>query len=245
MAGGVLSTVVCGVIGAVLGGLLGRPVYRLAVPAGAPIRTACDGCAAPAGWVAAGNCVGCGRQLGPPWWGLGITAGIASAGIGWRFGWAPELAPYLVLALLGVLLAAIDLAVMRLPDGLVIPGFAVGTLVFTGLAAAESEWWPWTRAALAAGVLAGTYVILALLPGAGLGYGDVKLAGLLGWFLGWLGWSEVLLGLALPFVLQGVVVIGLLSLRRVTRKTMLPFGPAMLAGAWLSVVTAPVSGQLW
>jgi prepilin signal peptidase PulO-like enzyme (type II secretory pathway) len=69
----------------------------------------------------------------------------------------------------------------------------------------------------------------------GLGFGDVKLAGVLGLPLGWLGWPAVLLGLALPHLLAGPVALFLLLTGRAKRGTGLPFGPALLAGALLAI----------
>lgn len=240
--------VACGLAGVVVGIFLVRPAYRLSVPAGDAARATCHNCGAPvAGWWSAAGCLRCHARLGPPVWATGGVCGLAFAGIGWRFGLAPELLPYLVLTALGVLLAAIDLACLRLPDVLVKPAFVVGAAVLVGLAAGLPGWPSavlpgWSsllRAGLAAGALSGGYLILAILPGAALGYGDVKLAGLLGLFLGWLGWGEVLAGALLPFVINGLVALGLLAARRVTRHTLVPFGPAMLLGAWLAVVALP------
>ncbi|MBM0229757.1 prepilin peptidase, partial [Micromonospora sp. ATA51] len=86
------------------------------------------------------------------------------------------------------------------------------------------------------GPLLAAYVLLALLPRARLGFGDVKLAAALGLPLGWSGWPTLWLGLLLPHLLNGVVVLALLVTRRVRRDTALPFGPAILAGAWLAVL---------
>jgi leader peptidase (prepilin peptidase)/N-methyltransferase len=61
--------------------------------------------------------------------------------------------------------------------------------------------------------------------------GDVKLAGLLGLFLGWLGWDALVLGAAAGFVVQAAVALVLLAARRIGLRGELPFGPAMLAGA--------------
>ncbi|MGH3449800.1 MAG: prepilin peptidase [Haloechinothrix sp.] len=237
------SGVVIGVsalIGAVGGALLARPAYRLSVESDAPVRTACADCDAAIGWFGIASCVGCGRRLGPPLWLLGLVGAVACAAIGWRFGFSWNLWPYLALALLGVLLGAIDLACLRLPDVLVKPGFVVGVGWLAGLAAVSGDWGALVRAGAAAGVLAVGYLVLAILPGANLGYGDVKLAGLLGLFLGWLGWGEVLIGAVLPFLLNGVVAVVLLVLRLVDRRTLVPFGPAMLAGAWLAIVALPL-----
>lgn len=240
MAGDWALAVASGLVGAAVGIFLVRPAYRLSVPAGDAARATCHRCGAPvAGWWAASGCLRCRARLGPPVWASGAVCGLAFAGIGWRFGLAPELLPYLVLTALGVLLAAIDLACLRLPDVLVKPAFVVGVAVLVGLAAVLPGWPSLLRAGLAAGALSGGYLILAILPGAALGYGDVKLAGLLGLFLGWLGWGEVLAGALLPFVINGLVALGLLAARRVTRHTLVPFGPAMLLGAWLAVVALP------
>jgi leader peptidase (prepilin peptidase)/N-methyltransferase len=92
-----------------------------------------------------------------------------------------------------------------------------------------------------AALLAGYYAVATLYPG-GMGFGDVKLAGLLGLYLGWLGWSPVLVGAFAGFLLGGVVGALLLATRRADRKTAIPFGPYMLAGALLAVfVASPVA----
>lgn len=233
-----MIAVVSGVFGAVAGLLLVRPAYRLSVDFEVPARTRCADCDAPVGWLPR-RCAGCGRRLGPPAWLVAAVAAVACAGIGWRFGLAWELVPYLGFALLGVLLGAVDLAVLRLPDVLVKPGFAVGAVLLAGVALLDDAWPSLLRAGLAAAALATVYLVLALLPGAQLGYGDVKLAGLLGLFLGWLGWGEVLIGGLLPFLLNGVVALVLLVARRVGRRTLIPYGPAMLVGTWLTVVVLP------
>ncbi|TDC77432.1 prepilin peptidase [Micromonospora sp. KC606] len=136
----------------------------------------------------------------------------------------------------GLVLARVDLVCLRLPDPLVA---AIALTGGAGLVAAASATGTPARlwAALAGVVLSFTgYALLALLPGSRLGYGDVKLAAVLGLPLGWIGWPALGLGVLLPHLLNGVVVLGLLAARRVRRDTALPFGPALLAGAWLAVL---------
>jgi leader peptidase (prepilin peptidase)/N-methyltransferase len=84
---------------------------------------------------------------------------------------------------------------------------------------------------LAALAATGGLLVLALISPRGMGMGDVKLAGLLGLYLGWLGWPVVLTGLFLGFLVQALLGLALLAVRRVDRRTELPFGPALLAGA--------------
>jgi leader peptidase (prepilin peptidase) / N-methyltransferase len=71
-----------------------------------------------------------------------------------------------------------------------------------------------------------------------MGLGDVKLAGPLGALLGWLSWSALALGAFLGFALAAVTGLALIAARRAGRKSALPFGPFMLAGAWLAIAFA-------
>jgi leader peptidase (prepilin peptidase)/N-methyltransferase len=80
------------------------------------------------------------------------------------------------------------------------------------------------------------YALLALAYPGGMGYGDVKLAGALGLFLGFAGWGELVIGAFAAFVLGGLFSIGLLIARRATRRSGIPFGPWMLGGAWIGLV---------
>jgi leader peptidase (prepilin peptidase) / N-methyltransferase len=229
-------------VGIAVGAVLPRVAYRLSVPAGAAPRTGCFACghpipAGPAGWLRVGSwCAGCGARLGPR---TGLTLAAASVACGLlavAVGPAPVLPLFVVLALLGVLLAAIDLSCQRLPDGLVLPAMWASVGLFAVVAVETRDWSTALRAAEGAVVLGGTFLILAILPGAGMGYGDVKLAALLGLYLGWLGWGAVILGALLPWLLNGPVVIALLLTGRVNRKSTVPFGPAMLVGALLAVL---------
>ena len=71
--------------------------------------------------------------------------------------------------------------------------------------------------------------------GYGMGLGDVKLAGVLGLYLGYLGWAPLIVGAAGGFFLGGLFGIILLLVRRATRGSAIPFGPWMFAGAWVGV----------
>ena len=101
----------------------------------------------------------------------------------------------------------------------------IGTIAVPGFLIAMSVLWSF-------------YFALAFLYPGGMGFGDVKLAGLLGLYLGWLGWSSVLVGTFTGFLLGGLVGVALLATRKATRRSAIPFGPAMLAGALLAVFLA-------
>ncbi|MFE9915827.1 prepilin peptidase [Micromonospora sp. NPDC005553] len=170
-----------------------------------------------------------------PWVDPVVAAGVF-AGLAVAMGDDAALPAFLAVAAVGLVLARVDLACLRLPDPLVL---VAGLLALGGLTAAALLSGTPGRllGALAGAVVAGAaHVLLALLPGSRLGFGDVKLAAVLGLPLGWLGWDALLTGLLLPHVLHGGLVLALLVTRKVRRTTLLPVGPAMLAGAWLAAL---------
>jgi leader peptidase (prepilin peptidase) / N-methyltransferase len=152
-----------------------------------------------------------------------------------RTGLSWELPAFLLLAVVGVLLAVVDLQHRLLPNRVVLPALAAGTALLLLAAVADGAWDALLRAVLGAAALFAVYLVLALVSPGGLGMGDVKLAALLGLYLGWLGWSAVVLGALAGFVVQAVVALGLLATRRIGLCGELPFGPAMLAGAALVI----------
>ena len=94
---------------------------------------------------------------------------------------------------------------------------------------------PTVEADLWAAVLYAGFWLLRLIYPPGMGGGDVKLAFLLGLYLGWLGWGAVVVGAVAGFAIQAVLAVGLLAVRRVGLRTELPFGPAMLLGAAVAI----------
>ncbi len=136
---------------------------------------------------------------------------------------------------MGVLLAAVDIAVLRLPDLLLLPTVGAVVALFGAAVAVTADPVPMFRAVSAAALLGAVYALLALLPGNALGFGDVKLAALLGAPLGWLGWSTVLRGAVLPVVLGGLGALALLATGRIRRSAPIPFGPALVGGFLLAI----------
>ena len=190
------------------------------------------------GWLLlGGRCADCKAPISPRY--PLVEAGTAAlfVAVAAKFGWSWELPAYLYLAAVAVALAAIDLDVMRLPDKIVLPSYAVAPLLLLPAVIAEHSWSAAARGLAAAALLYAGYWILAALP-KGMGGGDVKLAPLLGFYLGWLGWSSVLVGAFAGFLLGGVVGAVLMSARVATRKSRIPFGPFMLAGVFLAVFAA-------
>lgn len=234
--------VACGSLGAVVGWLLARPAYRLSVAQRGVTRDGCVACgwrfaAGLAGWFALRHrCLSCRARLGPAPALLCTVAALACAGLGWRFPGSAALPAFLLLALVGPLLAAVDLASSRLPEALTLPTAAGTGALLAAAAAATGSWADLGRAVVAAAALFCGYLLLALTSGNRLGGGDVTLAGVLGLALGWVSWPAVLLGALLPWLVQAPFALRLRLDRRPGRRTELPFGPALLAGAYLTLL---------
>jgi leader peptidase (prepilin peptidase) / N-methyltransferase len=152
-----------------------------------------------------------------------------------------EMLAYAVLALACAFLVVVDLAVHRLPDIIVGPTAAALGGLLALAAVLDGELGRWGRSLLAGLVLFGLYYALALLRRSGLGFGDVKLAGLLGLFLGWLGWPQVLAGTVAAFALGGMWAAVLLVSRRSGRGGSYPYGPWMVLGAALGAAWGAVA----
>lgn len=148
-----------------------------------------------------------------------------------KFGLSWVLAAYLYLAAMAVVLTVVDLQHQRLPNAIVIPSGGAGVLLLAIGALGEGSWSSLLRAVVGAGILFLVFLLLAVVSPAGIGMGDVKLAAVLGLFLGYLGWYTLIWGAAGSFVVSALVAVALLLVKKVHRGTLLPFGPFMLATA--------------
>jgi leader peptidase (prepilin peptidase)/N-methyltransferase len=132
-------------------------------------------------------------------------------------------------------LGAVDLAGHRLPDRVTFPAAAVCVVALLLDAVVLGSWGAFVRALAAAAVTFGVgYGVAAIAPAA-LGFGDVKLLGLLGLLLGWFGWGVLLAGLFLGLLAGAGISLALLATRRAGWRTALPFGPPLLLGAVLAL----------
>jgi len=153
-----------------------------------------------------------------------------------RFGVAWPVLAYLYLAAVAIALALIDLDHQRLPDVLVLPSYlVVGALLILASAnpGGASDWPALLRGAIGAAALFAFYFALWFFGG--MGYGDVKLAGVLGLATAWLGWGTFAVGAFAAFLVGGLLSVGLMLARRAGRKSKVPFGPSMLVGAAIGI----------
>ncbi|OCC07280.1 A24 family peptidase [Streptomyces sp. PTY087I2] len=154
----------------------------------------------------------------------------------------PELVGWLALAPVAVLLAVVDRRVHRLPDPLTLPLAAAAVLLLGGAALLPGHAGSWTSGLLGGLVLGGFYLLLFLINPNGMGFGDVKLALALGVALGWYGWTVLFLGGFAGFLFGAAYGLALVLLRRAGRRTGIPFGPFMIAGALTGVLLGALAG---
>ncbi|MFE7479811.1 prepilin peptidase [Streptomyces sp. NPDC057552] len=165
-----------------------------------------------------------------------LVTALACLALAAATGARPELVGWLLLAPPAVLLATVDRRVHRLPDPLTLPLAAGAVLLLGGAALLPGHAGSWTSGLLGGAALGGFYLLLFLINPNGMGFGDVKLALTLGVALGWYGWAVLLLGGFAGFLFGAVYGLGLVVLRRAGRKTGIPFGPFMIAGALTGVL---------
>jgi leader peptidase (prepilin peptidase)/N-methyltransferase len=256
-----IAALAAGLGGVLIGSFLNVVVYR--VPAGMSISSppsACPGCHAPIkaydnvpviSWLALrGRCRSCRTAISARYPIVELATGlffvVVAARI-WPLGDVPTEAAPLVAALLelvaflwlagaSVALAIIDVEHHRLPDAIVLPSYAVGLVLLGASSALSGEWDALLRGVIGMAALFVFYLALALVKPGAMGLGDVKLAGVLGLWLAWLGWGELVVGAFAAFLLGGLFSIVLLATRRAQRTGGIPFGPWMLAGAWVGVL---------
>ena len=236
--------VLAGVFGLLIGSFLNVVVYR--VPAGRSIvspPSACPGCGdrirpidnVPVlSWVALrGRCHACSERIS-------VRYPLVEGGTGVLFSlvasWSHDpwqLVAYCYFVAIAVSLALIDIDTHRLPNAIVLPSYVIGALLLAVASWSSGDWSALARAGIAAVVLFTIYFLMLVTYPAGMGFGDVKLAGVIGMYLGWLGWGAFIVGSFAAFLLGGAFAVVLVVTRRVARKSGIPFGPWMLLGAGL------------
>jgi leader peptidase (prepilin peptidase) / N-methyltransferase len=232
-------TAVAGLWGSSTSLLIPRAAYRLSVPPEEPWRTAC-----PAGhplvgfgngWLERPRCTR-GDTFGPSTPAITLAMTVVCALLAAAVGARPELLVWLLLAPFALLLAAVDFAVHRLPDVVVLP-LTASALIGLGVAALlPGAGGSWRTALFGSLTLGACYFMLFLINPRGFGFGDVKLAPALGAVLGWYGWGILLIGTFAGFLLGALFGVGLILARRAGRKTAIPFGPFLLAGAFVGIL---------
>ncbi|HWB65322.1 MAG TPA: prepilin peptidase [Mycobacteriales bacterium] len=248
--------VFCGIAGLAIGSFLNVVIWRVprdesvvSPPSHCPD---CDVAIAPrdnvpvVSWLLLrGRCRSCGTRISVRYPIVELaTAGLFAA-FAVHFGATAVLPAYLYLAAVGIGLALIDLDVQRLPDALTLPSYPVGLGLLAIAAGVTGHFDHLGRAAIAMAILFGFYGLLWFVYPSGMGLGDVKLAGVLGLYLGWLGWAQLVVGAFAAFVVGAVVSLGLVVFSGAGRKTRVPFGPFMLVGVLIGIYAGHPLGHAY
>jgi leader peptidase (prepilin peptidase)/N-methyltransferase len=180
----------------------------------------------------------------PAWWrGLpssrrrlvwtALTAAVLGALAGAAAGWSALLPALVALALTTAPLVLIDVEHHRLPDRLVRTAAAAGAVLLALAALLRHDWHALLRAGEGAAAVFAVLFLLAFASPRSFGFGDVKLGAVLGGYLGWFGWRYVYYGVFAGFLLGMAISLVMLTTRRASLKTAVPFGPMLIFGALL------------
>lgn len=247
------------VLGLLVGSFLNVVIHR--VPRGESLLAPpshCPHCQQPikpwhnipvAGWIALrGRCAACRRPIGVRYPLVEVGTAALFAAVTARLddlGLLSALPAFLYFAAISIALTVIDLQVRRLPNAIVLPSYPVVAALLAVSAAIEGDWWALGRALAGGAVLFTFFFALAFVYPAGMGFGDVKLAGILGGILAYLSWSALLIGSFAGFLIGAAAGVTLMAARRAGRKTAIPFGPSMLAGAFVAIFAAEQISQFY
>jgi leader peptidase (prepilin peptidase)/N-methyltransferase len=242
-------------IGLVVGSFLNVVAYR--VPLGRSVvhpRSACPVCGTEihnrdnlpvVSWILLrGRCRQCGSAISARYPAVeAVTAALFAAvplviGIRW------VVPAYWWFVAVCIVLFLTDLDHKRIPNRILFPGIAGGLVLLVAGSLPDGTGAGGGAGALVRAIAGGAayfafLLVLALVARGGLGYGDVKLAFLLGLFTAYRSWGSLVAGIMIAFLLGGLVALGLLAFRRVGRKQAIPFGPALITGALVAAAYGP------
>jgi len=195
--------------------------------------------------VLRGRCRSCGARIPPRDALTEIVTALLFVAVALRVPSPWILPAYAVLAASMVAVTAIDLEHLRIPTRLIYGTALVGAPLLVLASAGTHRWSALITAAVgAAAAFAAFFALFTAVP-KGIGFGDVRLAGLCGGFLGWVGYREVAAGVLLGFVLAGIPAVVLLLLHRVNRRTQFPFGPFLAGSTMITVLWGPTLVHAW
>ena len=252
----VLGVAACAVLGLAVGLFLNVLIDR--VPAKQPLRPlrfrcprcpedATDSPGLPVGaWLRPrSRCPVCRQPLPLRYVLVPVANALLFAAVAVRLGADWALPAYLVFFAALLAISVIDFQLQIIPNRIVYPAI-FASVPLLALAALATQDFSRLGRALAGAALAwlGLLIIHLVSPG-GMGFGDVRLAFLLGLFLGWLSYGHVLSGLFLGFLLGAVIGVVLVVLRIRARTDHVPFGPFLAAGAALAVLVGDPVIRVW
>ena len=213
-------------------------------------RSRCPSCSAPITAVQnipvlsylllRGRCAHCKARISPRYPAVEVATAVLAGIAAWRFGVGWEAAAAVLLTFALVTISAIDIDHQIIPDSISLPLLWIGLFLSLWHPAEGSEVLFIDPKSSIVGALAGylslwsVYHLFRLLTGKeGMGYGDFKLLGALG---AWLGWQMLPLIILLSALVGALVGVALIAFRRHDRNVPIPFGPYLAAAGWVALV---------
>jgi leader peptidase (prepilin peptidase)/N-methyltransferase len=170
------------------------------------------------------------------------ATGVVFAAVTLRFGMSPELPAYLYLAVIGLACTVVDVDVRRLPDMIILPSYIVSALLLMPAGAAHGGWSAGPRAVGGMLALLVLFFALAMAYPNGVALSDVKLAGLVGMYLGWLSWNALFLTAVGSILIASVVGSFAIVTKHAPRNVAVPIGPCLVGAAILAMfLSTPIS----
>ena len=167
---------------------------------------------------------------------LGVLVGLACAGMTRTVGLRPVLIAYLAMVLVTAVLIVTDLDHFRIPNRILYPGTAVCFVLLVAGAVVDPGRGSLVRAVAGAGIYFGLLLLVFVAArGEGFGFGDVKLAVLIGVFTAFEAYRILAWSLIITAVLGAIPAIVLLAMGK-GRKASLPYGPPLVLGAWSAII---------
>ncbi|MGH9103308.1 MAG: prepilin peptidase [Acidimicrobiales bacterium] len=242
--------------GLVVGSFVNVVVYR--VPRGLSVvspRSACPSCSKTItardnvpvlSWLALrGRCRSCAVRIPLRYPAVELATAALFVALAARLGADAALPAFWLLVAALVAISAVDLERRLVPSRILYPSLVAGGVLLVLAAAAEGSWGRLWRAAAGGAIGFVALGVVHLVYPRGMGFGDVRLAGLLGVYLGWIGLAEVAVGLFLGFLTGSVVGLGLVAFAGRTGRSELPFAPFLAAGGVAGVLWGPALVRLW
>lgn len=198
------------------------------------------------GWlILRGRCADCRSRISPRYPLVELSTALLFVAVTWqldRLHLLPALPAYLYFVAAAISLALIDIDLKLLPNGIVLPSYPVLAMGLAIAAVVLDNPAALVRSAICGMALYAFYCLLAFIHPAGMGFGDVKLAGIIGAMLGFLSYQALFVGAFAAFLIGGVFGCLAIAFRRGSRKSEVPFAPFMIIGALVAIFA---SVPLW
>jgi len=250
----VYFTVIVFLFGLVVGSFDNVAIYR--IPEGKSLvapRSFCPKCGKPIAWydnipllsfiILRGRCRTCGEPISARYPLVELVSGLLFLAVFAKadFNWSAVLLPYLLMVTVLIIVSGIDLQKQIIPNKVIYPAIPIGLAAMGIVALARGDAGIMLRSLIGLAIGGVPLALLALALPKGMGMGDAKLAAFTGIFLGY----YQLAGFFFAFLLGAIIGVGLIIAGKGGRKSRIPFGPFLAAGALIALFWGPTIWELY